>query len=261
MKAFVFACSCVLSLGWNDENDYAALLFWHNIYRCMHDVPLLTWNDNIAASAQSWANQCQGTMQHSSNEQRQNIGGFNQLGENLYGGGAQYEPYISGKEGAQMWYNEIQSTNNGLVSGFGMNTGHYTQLVWKGTTSFGCGHSTGLVVCQYGEAGNMMGDFESNVNSPGKTEEECKATHGSDSPISSPRASGGGGDTSSDGTCANTADDSACEYWKSQGWCSPTSTYYAYNSVNCKKTCETCGHSEGSPSPSPSSSSSWYYSE
>lgn len=181
MKAFIIACSSVLSLGWNDNKDLADLLLWHNVYRCMHDVPLLTWDDTIAANAQRWANQCGGNMQHSSNEVRANVAGFQRTGENLY-----RSTQASGKEGAKMWYDEIESTWGGLVSSFGMGTGHYTQLVWKGTTKLGCGHSAGLVVCQYGEAGNMGGAFESNVNGPVKTEEECQGPH-------SPSGGGSGG--------------------------------------------------------------------
>lgn len=168
------ACLYVACLGWNDQADRAAILQWHNTYRCMHGVPLLQWDDTIAAHAQNWANQCRGNMQHSSQQQRRNIAGFRSLGENL----AWASPSIDGKQAAQMWYDEIKSTNNGRVSSFGMGTGHYTQVVWRGTTSFGCGHSSGLVVCQYGEAGNMQGSFNSNVNSPVKREEQCRSAGG-----------------------------------------------------------------------------------
>ena len=39
----------------------------------------------------------------------------------------------------KMWYDEIKYTNNGLVTQFGSNHGHYTQVVWKGSTKLGCG--------------------------------------------------------------------------------------------------------------------------
>jgi hypothetical protein len=53
-----------------------------------------------------------------------------------------------------------------------MSTGHFTQLVWKGTTQVGCGRtncsdksdlSGYLFVCEYSPAGNVEGAFTANV--------------------------------------------------------------------------------------------------
>jgi hypothetical protein len=50
-----------------------------------------------------------------------------------------------------------------------MDTGHFTQVVWKGTNKLGFGvgftddSQTVVVVANYGPAGNMEGDFEQNV--------------------------------------------------------------------------------------------------
>ena len=48
-----------------------------------------------------------------------------------------------------------------------MQTGHFTQVVWCGSTKLGVGIAAsqkGLyVVARYGPAGNMMGAFETNV--------------------------------------------------------------------------------------------------
>ena len=54
----------------------------------------------------------------------------------------------------QMWYDEIKDYdwNN---QGFGMNTGHFTQVVWKECTHVGHGISGGWVVGRYSPAGNM----------------------------------------------------------------------------------------------------------
>jgi hypothetical protein len=49
-------------------------------------------------------------------------------------------------------------------------TGHFTQVVWKGTTKLGCGSnpSCGMktYVCQYTPPGNVMGEFADNVGRP-----------------------------------------------------------------------------------------------
>jgi hypothetical protein len=59
-----------------------------------------------------------------------------------------------------------------------LRTGHFTQVVWKKSTQLGCGAAEGTatldgttfnafyVVCHYNPAGNMRGDFPSNVLRP-----------------------------------------------------------------------------------------------
>merc|ERR1712007_208431 len=89
-------------------------------------------------------------------------------GENLASG-------VTDAGAVDMWYNEIQHTNGGLVSAFGMDTGHYTQVVWRETSRLGCGIQGTLLACQYGTGGNMAGGFESNVLAPSRTREECSA--------------------------------------------------------------------------------------
>merc|ERR1719326_2392685 len=75
----------------------------------------------------------------------------------------------------------------GAVSGFAMNTGHYTQVVWKTSTALGCGVQGRLLVCQYGPGGNMGGEFSSNVQPPTKSE-SARANGGGAGPSpSSPR--------------------------------------------------------------------------
>lgn len=58
-------------------------------------------------------------------------------------------------------------------------TGHYTQLVWKNTTSVGCGATQcsndgpngvkgWFLVCEYSPRGNVVGAFSENVGKPGE---------------------------------------------------------------------------------------------
>merc|ERR1719271_138562 len=81
----------------------------HNKYRCMHGVPLMTWDSKIAQIAQSWADR--GQFDHGG------MDGYpgGRLGQNLAMGAG---PAAS----VQMWYSEIKNTNGGRVNGFSMNT-------------------------------------------------------------------------------------------------------------------------------------------
>lgn len=143
------------------------LLRTHNIYRCMHNVPAMTWEPEIQKLAQAWADY------------------LPRVGKLMHGGMDQYPPGRLGQNLAygandagsvKMWYDEIQYTNNGLVNSFGSKTGHYTQVVWKESTKLGCGKISRmrLVVCDYFPAGNMRGQFTQNVLRPVKSQNECQ---------------------------------------------------------------------------------------
>ena len=63
-------------------------------------------------------------------------------------------------------YNEIKYYNFNR-GGFSSRTGHFTQVVWKGSTKLGVGIATRgsmvVVVARYSPAGNFMGRFAQNV--------------------------------------------------------------------------------------------------
>jgi len=153
--------------------EMQAVLNQHNVYRCMHGVPPLTWNAAIARNAQAWANR--GVYEHSPNQARV-INGV-QAGQNLAWG----YPSLSGVTATKNWYNEIRFTNNGIVNGFNMKTGHYTQVVWRSSKSLGCGKGKATVrghrgdywVCEYGPAGNFQGQFSQNVPQRQRSEGAC----------------------------------------------------------------------------------------
>jgi hypothetical protein len=48
-----------------------------------------------------------------------------------------------------------------------METGHFTQVVWRQTTQLGCGVSTcrgmDIWVCEYDPPGNVQGHYRQNV--------------------------------------------------------------------------------------------------
>lgn len=128
----------------------------HNKARAQHCAPPLTWSTKLASVAQKWADSLrdQGcTFGHS--------GGS--YGENLAAGtiGA-----LDPESTVAFWYDEIKQYKF-PDGGFSMNTGHFTQLVWRGTKQVGCGHSqckgNDIWVCEYDPPGNWDGEYRTNV--------------------------------------------------------------------------------------------------
>jgi len=136
--------------------DAKALLDAHNRVRARHCAPALKWSPKLAASAQKWANTLRdrGCMLGHS-------GG--QYGENL---AAATEGTMDASAVVDMWYAEMKrySFRDG---GFSMKTGHFTQVVWRGTTEVGCGRSQcngmDVWICQYDPPGNVQGQYRENV--------------------------------------------------------------------------------------------------
>jgi uncharacterized protein YkwD len=132
------------------------LVTLHNNYRADHCAPPLEWSDKLAKVAQKWANHLRDegcTFGHSSTS----------YGENLAAGtsGALDDATV-----VDMWYREVDQYDFKRGE-FDMNTGHFTQLVWVGTTKIGCARSSckgnDIVVCNYDPAGNVMTYFKQNV--------------------------------------------------------------------------------------------------
>lgn len=148
----------------------------------MHGVPLLSWDSELAASAQAWADIVPSTAGHSPTPRLDSNGAW--VGEN-----AGSCTSCVGVDRVNKWYSEIEHTSPyGEAQGStvaGETVGHYTQVVWKSTTKLGCGtapfvHHSGSQrdywVCQYGStAGNYGGQFGDNVLAPIKSEAECTA--------------------------------------------------------------------------------------
>ena len=119
-----------------------------NDYRAIHQAPPLVWNLTLASLAQRWTDFC--VFQHEND----------QYGENIALG------YPTIKQVIDAWYNEVSlyDYNN---PGFYDNTGHFTQLVWVGTTQLGCATtkcpSYLLYDCKFYPPGNFAGHFAANV--------------------------------------------------------------------------------------------------
>jgi len=139
----------------------------HNRLRQKHGSPPLRLSADLNDYSQRYAEQLArtNTFQHSACK----LNG-QPIGENLaakWGSGA---VDYTGNEVTQSWYDEIKNYNFGSP-GFSMNTGHFTQVVWKNTQELGVGKakdSSGkvYVVCNYRPAGNYLGEFPQNVLPP-----------------------------------------------------------------------------------------------
>jgi Ca2+-binding EF-hand superfamily protein len=70
------------------------------------------------------------------------------------------------RQACKSWYDEIKMYNFNR-QGFSMQTGHFTAMVWKGTTQLGIGvaevNGCVCVVANYKAKPNMQGDFSNNV--------------------------------------------------------------------------------------------------
>jgi len=134
------------------------ILVAHNRFREEHCAPPLTWSDEIAQVAQKWAEQLKNEgckFYHNPNRR-----GY---GENLASGKA---GFYRNEHMVTLWYNEIYNYDFSDPS-FKPGTGHFTQVVWRGSRELGCGttycNNNQLWVCNYGPPGNLLGAFGENV--------------------------------------------------------------------------------------------------
>lgn len=141
----------------DDLSDVAkAMVEQHNQVRAKHCAKPLAWSPKLASVAQAWANKLK-----ANNCAFEHSGG--NYGENLAAGTS---GYMGPDEVVKMWYEEIKDYdfNN---PGFSMTTGHFTQVVWKGTQQVGCGmvqcKGLDVWVCNYDPPGNWEGQYRENV--------------------------------------------------------------------------------------------------
>ncbi|KAF8884872.1 PR-1 protein [Mucidula mucida] len=124
----------------------------HNVARAEYGASALTWNDDLYAGTQSWANTCQ--SHHSGGN----------YGENLYSSTGQGGNSI--QSAVDSWMSEASKYDyNNPV--FSSDTGHFTQVVWQSTTSVACAvaqcDASQFVVCGYSPSGNVQGQFDQDV--------------------------------------------------------------------------------------------------
>ncbi|XP_041855504.1 cell wall protein PRY3-like [Melanotaenia boesemani] len=144
-----------------DESFQKEFLDTHNAYRAMHNAPPLTYNSELNAAAQKWADHMLGenTLGHSDTND----------GENIYFMSSSASVSPTGKEAVDSWYSEIKDYDFNKP-GFQSKTGHFTQVVWKDSKELGVGMATDgkkvIVVGQYRPAGNIAnpGHYEKNIS-------------------------------------------------------------------------------------------------
>ena len=133
------------------QAEIAEILKAHNTVRSDLKLPMLTWDCKLADVAQEWA--ARGVFEH-----RTGI----TYGESLF---VSAKANTKVKAAVQQWLLEKASWDSETAScSAGKICTHYTQIVWKATTTIGCGISRDvrgrwkvLIVCNYEPAGNSGG--------------------------------------------------------------------------------------------------------
>ena len=144
----------------------------HNRERAAVGVPPLVWNDTLAIGAKTWAEHLATlkVIDQSNAHSSGYVPGY-QYGESIATGG--HNTTVPVARNMQGWIAEknnyhggpITATNAGQIS-------HYTMMVWRTTTSVGCGTASGgpndyrgsdILVCRYSPGpthggGNVFGE-------------------------------------------------------------------------------------------------------
>ncbi|XP_055376519.1 cysteine-rich venom protein kaouthin-2 [Condylostylus longicornis] len=140
----------------------------------------MVWDEELAARAQKWADNCQ--FKH---DPRRTIDRFT-MGQNvaiLWSTAPLGEGEGDFPSRIQSWFNEVQKYDFG--SAWSPKTGHYSQLVWGETNLVGCGFTyykdsrkyNKLFVCNYGPGGNVIGANPYEVGRPACTNYGMKPSY------------------------------------------------------------------------------------
>jgi len=135
------------------SDDIRAITSYHNKVRADVGVGPLQWSGDLAGYAQQWASHLAATTCSMAHRTQQ------KYGENLFQGTAGYYTAV---DAAKTWENEKKNYSGGILTEANWQpAGHYTQMVWRDTTTLGCGQSTCgqtvIVVCNYAPPGNYLG--------------------------------------------------------------------------------------------------------
>ncbi|WP_327117987.1 CAP family protein [Nocardia sp. NBC_01730] len=138
------------------------MLALHNTFRARHQAPGLDLDQTLNKVAEEWAQHLARTH---SFEHRPN----SEYGENLYMMTSGGSGHAGAAEAFRAWADEeaVYDYDN---PGFASKTGHFTQVVWKGTERLGVARacapdsSETYVVANYDPPGNYQGRFPDNVH-------------------------------------------------------------------------------------------------
>lgn len=138
------------------------------------NMRMLTWDDDLARTAQRWADQC-----IRGHDKSRIIDGHKFVGQNIaYKSSSRLTDDVRDYDlMVKAWYDEVRNFPVETVNDFSLNPsaakgktiGHYTALVWGETSKIGCGYIHYLsktvptvpyeqvLVCNYAEGGNVRG--------------------------------------------------------------------------------------------------------
>ncbi|XP_018024821.1 cell wall protein PRY3 [Hyalella azteca] len=127
------------------------------------DMMEMTWDEELALIAQRHADQC--LFEHECGDCRR-VERFG-VGQNLYMAfQSDASATINWDSALQTWYDEVDLVPNTSIDSYNFDpsTGHYTAMVWAGTSLVGCGFTMfeeggwfkKLYTCNYGPTGNVM---------------------------------------------------------------------------------------------------------
>ncbi|KAM0561452.1 hypothetical protein ACHAPJ_003333 [Fusarium lateritium] len=138
---------------WKEKKSFtSAILNSTNFYREEHNATSLEWNKTLEDFATDYLDDNKDCdFEHSGGP----------YGENLAIG------YLNATSSVEAWGDERDKYDYGKAE-FDEETGHFTQLVWKDTTTVGCGRKLcgekgWFLVCEYWPRGNVEGQFKEEV--------------------------------------------------------------------------------------------------
>jgi len=111
----------------------------HNKLRALHGSGAMTWSNELARNAQQWADHLADrvkALQHSPKDRRSG------QGENLYFAGHSGCDVRTCADAVHSWYEEYKNYNYNThkqINRGGEAVGHFTQVVWKASTTLGMG--------------------------------------------------------------------------------------------------------------------------
>ncbi|VVC38430.1 Hypothetical protein CINCED_3A000290 [Cinara cedri] len=151
----------VLQSPYTDDQLYKDSLKLHNDYRLKHGSGPLTLNKILCRNALTWAK----TLAKDDKFMHQPD---NPFGENLFSMWSSNQ--VTAKDAICNWYKEGKNYDYSREPRI-LKSGHFTQLVWKSTTSMGIAMVKGksgriVIVANYNPPGNVMGQFIDNVLRP-----------------------------------------------------------------------------------------------
>ncbi|CAN5305464.1 hypothetical protein BH10PSE14_BH10PSE14_36390 [soil metagenome] len=138
----------------------ATMLRGHNAARAAIGIGPLAWDDRLAADAAGYAATLarENRFEHAAQPQ-----GPGREGENLWMGtrGAYGFDEMLGHWVEERRYYRPAPTPDFSTTGRWGDVAHYTQMVWRGSTTVGCAMASNrdndYLVCRYAPAGNVVG--------------------------------------------------------------------------------------------------------